>query len=300
MSLDRLKGLREKYPDQIQPIKSAEDALETVRTDFAGMGNAAPIGHVPDNLEKLLTSSIALQAKLADLDSELRMAGRREKIRGNKGLLLEPTKTDELKELVELYEDAADHIQAMTKRFFDRLDEWKEQSGMTSLHTELDNFKMPDVEVDAQTVMTETHNAMYYLNKLPAYLRHSLNVLKDGLNISKGGIVSSSAYPWKPNAAEIMEEKKWAGMYFAAHKGKVIVEYAQYGMSDTIVHEVAHAIDFEVLGISGLPESNWKPTRVGRDFTKFWKSHLAEFSEYGQTDVSEGFATAMTSYLSTP
>lgn len=112
--------------------------------------------------------------------------------------------------------------------------------------------------------------------------------------------MSSSAYPWKPNAAEIMEEKKWAGMYFAAHKGKVIVEYAQYGMSDTIVHEVAHAIDFEVLGISGLPESNWKPTRVGRDFTKFWKSHLAEFSEYGQTDVSEGFATAMTSYLSTP
>jgi len=298
LDLKRLKDLRTKYAEDIQPIKLAEEALETVRTDFAGFGQAAPIGHVPENLEKLLKNSIALQAKLADLDSQLRMAGRREKIRGNKGLLLETTKTDELKELVELYEDAADHIGAMTRRFFDRLDEWKEQFGMTSLNTELDNWHDADKQVtDTANVTTSLHTAMFCLNKLPAYLRHSLKVFKDGINISTGGIYTSTAYPEKATPNEIKTQKKWAGMYFGAHDGKIIVENAPFGMANTIVHEIAHAIDYEILGLSMLPAHGWKKTRLGREFDKYWQVMKDQFEEYGQTNPAEGFATALTMYL---
>ena len=164
------------------------------------------------------------------------------------------------------------------KRFFDRYDEWQEQFNIGSENTELNNWHNPDNQpVDSAKVLGAAKEAMLDLKKLPAHLRHSLRVLKDGLNISQGGILSSSAYPYKPSQQEIAEQGQWAGMYFPFKDGKIMVEYKSYGMAPTIVHEVAHAIDFEVLGISGLPGHAYKPTRLGRDFTKLWKANIKNF-----------------------
>lgn len=300
----RIQELREKYDTQITSIHNAEASLSAVRKLFAEGEGKYLSDLVGTRLDQLVQHAVKIEVDIALFDGSIRNLKRRMTIRGNRGLLLakEETGLVALQEMLEIYEDASDKIQAMTKLYFTRYDEWKNENLRGSLNTELDNWNEADRGVKPfsddmkNQIVNATHNAMSALNKIPSHLRHSLQVFKDGVKITNGSITQSQAYPM-PTA----EADDSLGIYMPYRK-ETFVKYQAYGMANTIVHEIAHGIVYEVLGIS---KSYWEhgfpnPSRLGRDFQSAWRTHLSEFSEYGQTSFTEGFAEAFTEYVLLP